>query len=438
METSIAESGADSTLTLEEKIQCHKARIFGILTKAPVVRAWKDATCDGAVYCGNRRLPSSYADRYFQVSRGDISYVTFSIVTLFRTGIPRNEGDILPAQCENSEFLILTFYDDHNKVAVLPHGLYWPGDSAKGKDLVIDISDPELDSRCVPIACLLAHIGVIRTMTMNPMQPTTTLIQFALEGRIPKAGTPEAIMSDSMEEEGALRAIHKIFHEQSPHMKVDFLDYQPLLRDFKLVISPCDEFRQGLEPVISHITRASDPSTQTIPNSEDLRNADYILTQAKSLQNYVFFIPRRLIHEDWFIDPRPHESMPQFLYDSDRKLKTKEFILNTDYPGIFANGVWEIIRKYPPSLGPDPTTTTPAQEKQEIWRKALPWPIAQPALNKGSTLQKDRGDKEDPDSRNDSGTGDDDAVKPSDTSLLVTHYSKKLSLDDEKGEDDAT
>ena len=418
METSIAESGADSTLTTEEKIQCHKARIFGILTKAPVVRAWKDAICDGAVYCGNCPLPSSYADRYFQVSREDISYVTFSIVTVFRkAGIPRDEGDLLPAQCETSEFLIITFYDDDSKVVVLPHGLYWPGDSAKGKDLVINTSDEEMDSRCIAIESLLAHIEVIRSMTVNPMQPTTALIEFALEGRVPKAGTPEAIMSDSMEEEGALRAIHKIFHEESPHMEVDFLDYQPLLRDFKLVIFPCDVFRQGLEPVISYITRVSDPSTQTIHNSEDLRNADYILTQHQKLANYVFFVPRRLIPEDWFVDPRSHEAMPPVYYDSGRELRSKEFILDMGHPRNFANRVWDIICKYPPSPGPDPT---PAQEKQEIWKTALPWP------------------KEEPVSPNDSRTGDDGAVKPSDTSLLVTHYSKKLSLDDENSEDDTT
>lgn len=437
MESSIAECGAQDTLTPEEKIQCHKARVFGILAKAPVVRAWKGAICDGAVYCGSRRLPSSYADRYFQVSREDIFYVTFSIVTLFRNaGVPRTEGDILPVQCENSEFLILTFYDDDTKFAVLPHGLYWPGDSAKGKDLVIDISDAELDSRCVSIDCLLSQIGVIRTMTMKPMQPTTTPNQFALDGRIPKAGTPEAIMSDSMEEEGQLRAIHKIFLGWSRNMKVDFLDYQPLLRDFKLVITPCDQFEQGLEPVISHITRVSDPSTQTNHSSEDLRNADYILTRDKSIPNFFSFIPRRLIHEDWFIDPYPQESIPQFLYNSGRQLKTKDFMLNMGNPEPFAYRVWDIIRKYPPSPGPD---LTPAQEKQEIWKKALPWPISQPALIKGSTPQSARGEKEEPVSRNDSGTGEDDAVKPSDTSLLVTHYSKKLSLDDdEKGEDDAT
>ena len=438
METSIAGPEAHSSLSPAEETHCHKARIFSVLTKAPVVRAWKGAICDGAVYLGKGSFPLSYADRYFQASREDICYVTFSIVTVFKeAGIDRSHGDILPAQCRASEFLIVTFYNDHDKVALLPRRLYWPveGDESIGKyeAFVIDISAATLFPYCISIDCLLAHIEEIRRMTMNPMHPTTTPFQIGVDGRIPRADTPEAIMpqvsgpqmSDSDQvEERSLRALHKVFQEWGQNIKIDFLDFQPLLRDFKMVVSRSDEFPHGLEPVISHIVR---DSSEYIHSSYDLRHADYLLTQAtKHFPNYNFFVPRRLIRKDWFIAPRPHESMPKNLYDFDRPVNIKEFILNMDDAGTFIKDVWNIIRKYPP--GPNPT---PAEEKQEIWKKALPWPdatVAQAALNKDLTPQK---------ARNDSGTGDGGAVTPSDTSLLAAHYSKKISLADGKREDDA-
>ena len=79
-----------STLPLPELAVCHKARIFSLLTKLPVVRAWKSAICDGALYLSSSRLSMSYADRYFRADREKSLYVTFSIVTMYKqAGIDR-------------------------------------------------------------------------------------------------------------------------------------------------------------------------------------------------------------------------------------------------------------------------------------------------------------------------------------------------------------
>ena len=73
MEATSTETEALGFLTTVEEIHCHKARIFSLLATRPVIRAWKDAICDGAVYLGQVHLPKSYADRYFGVSSNDIS-----------------------------------------------------------------------------------------------------------------------------------------------------------------------------------------------------------------------------------------------------------------------------------------------------------------------------------------------------------------------------
>ena len=97
-------SEAHGTLSTVEEIHCHKARIFGLLAKAPVVRAWQDAICDGAVFLGKKTLPNSYADRYFHVFKNeDIRFVTFSIVTAFKETILDAQGQVIErTQCHVS------------------------------------------------------------------------------------------------------------------------------------------------------------------------------------------------------------------------------------------------------------------------------------------------------------------------------------------------
>ena len=451
MEATTAGSEAHSILTTREEIHCHKARIFSVLTRAPVVRAWKNATCDGAVYLGKGSFPMSYADRYFQISREDISYVTFSIVTVFKETevdaegqeIERSQCYISPAQGEASEFLIVTFSDDHDRVALLPRRLYWPvkADESTGKDEALpdEISASTLSSYSYSINLLLANIDEIRRMAINPMHPTTTPFQIGLDGIIPRAGLPKAIMpqasgqqSRESRKEKALRTIHKKLPIWIPSMKVDFLDYQPLLRDFKIVICSCERFPNGLEAVISHsVGRLDTPENND--DSQKLRCADYLFTHGINTgPDYGFFVPRKLVREEWFIAPNPHESMPAELHDN---VNNKDFIFEMDEAGQWFREFWRIISKYPPDEHP-----TRAEQKQEIWKRAFPWPEqeAQVALRRASTPQKARGDDEQSSSKHDSGTGVDSAVKPSDVSLLAAHYMEKVSLDDNKAGEDAT
>lgn len=451
MEATTAGSEAHSTLTTQEEIQCHKARIFSVLTKAPVVRAWKNATCDGAVYLGKGSFPMSYADRYFQMSRGDISYVTFSIVTVFKETeldaegqeIERSQCYISPAQGEASEFLIVTFSEDHDRVALLPRRLYWPveADESTGNDEALpdEISASTLSAYSYSINMLLANIDEIRRMAINPMQPTTTPFQIGLDGIIPRAGLPKAIMPQASEQrsresrkEKALRTIHKKMPIWIPSMKVDFLDHQPLLRDFKIVVCSCERFPNGLEAVISHsVGRLDTPENKD--DSHHLRYADYLFTHGITTNpDCGYFVPRRLVREEWFIATNPHEFMPAELHDN---VDNKEFIFEMDDAGKWFREFWRIISKYPPDEHP-----TRAEQKQEIWKRAFPWPEmeAQVARQRASTPQKARADDEQPPSKHDSGTGSDSAVKSSDVSLLAAHYLEKASLNDNKAGEDAT
>lgn len=449
MELPITASEAYATLTTDEEIHCHKARIFSVLTKAPtVVRAWKNTTCDGAVYLGRRSLPASYADRYFAISHEDISFVTFSIVTAFQEmalddegrSIERSQCHISTAQREASEFLIVTFSNDHDLIALLPRRLYYPEETSFSTSndgaLPDEIPASTLSEYSYSINFLLAYIDEIRRITARPMLPTTCPFQISLDGRIPRAGCPTAIMPQELEEQSgemrkeiALRTIHKMLPECHP-MEIDFLDYQPLLRDFKIVISSCHIFPDGLEAVISHSVGRSDTSEKA-DDSHHLRYADYLLTHGITAGDYAFFVPRRLIPEDWFVDPHPGQSMPAELHDS---VSVKDFIFEMDDTGIWAKDIWRIISNYPPGEHP-----TPAEQKQEIWKKAFPWPEieAQVALQEASTPEKARIYNEQRSLEHASGSGGDGVVKPSDVSLLVAHYKEKLSLDEDQPENDA-
>ena len=449
MDATSTGSKAHGTLTTEEKIHCHKARIFSLLTKAPVVRAWKDAICDGAVYLGKGPLPMSYADRYFRISSEDISYVTFSIVTVFKEteidaegqDIERSQCHISPAQRDASEFLIVTFSNDHDRIALLPRRLYYsekgPYSAPNDGDLPDEIPASTLSEYSYSINFLLAYIEEIKRITVSPMHPTTTPFQIGLDGRIPRAGFPMAItpqgsgqtLRESLKEK-ALRTIHKKIPQSHP-TKVDFLDYQPLLRDFKIIFSSCERFPNGLEAVISHSAGRPD----TLENDDDshhLSHADYLLTHGITVMpDYAYFIPRKLVRDEWFVAPGPDKAWPAELHDF---VDSRDFIFEMDVAGRWVQHVWRIISKYPPGEHP-----TPAEVKQEIWKKAFPWPEieAQVALQRALTPQKARAHDMHLSSKHDSGTGDDSAVKPSDISLLAAHYMEKASLDDNKAEEDA-
>ena len=450
MEETSTRSEVHGTLSTAEEIYCHKARIFSLLAKAPVVRAWKDAVCDGAVYLGKASLPESYADRYFQAFKYvDIRFVTFSIVTAFKeTGldaqgqvIERSQCHISVAQREASEFLIVTFSNDHDTIAVLPRRAYWSieGNGGTGNDdaLPDEIPASTLSDYSYSIRFLLAYIEDIKRMTVNPMDPTTTPFQISLDGRIPRAEYPSAIrprhsaqQDKECQKEGALSAIHSQFLKMMLPMEIDFLHYQPLLRDFRIIIPSCEKFPDGLEAVIHHdFGRLDTPESEN--DSYHLRYADYLLTHGIVLDpDYAYFIPRRLIPEDWFEAPNPGEAMPTELLDN---VEVKDFVFAMDEEGTWVKNMWEIICEYPPGEHP-----TPAEEKQEIWRKAFPWPEigAQVAPQKASMPQKSQGVEKELPSKHDSGTGDDRAVKPSDVSLLAAHYLEKASLGDtEAGKD---
>ncbi len=450
-ETSAEPEAHHGTLAPEEQIHCHKARIFSVLSKAPVVRGWINATCDGAVYLGKDPLPISYADRYFQITGADISYVTFSIVTSFKDtpeldddgkAIELSQCYISLAQRETSEFLIVTFSDDHNRVALLPHRLYWPveGDqSCPG----LEVSGSSLSKYSISITLLIANIDEIKRITVNPMHPTTTPFQIALDGKIPMASIPMDIVPDMSEPrtqesltEGALRSIHRKFAVQSASMRVDFLEYQPLLRDFKIVLTECEEFPNGLEAVISHNFGCSDESGDD-SNSHHLQYADYILTHGfmpPPIPPFAYFVPRRLIPEDWFTAPRPRQHMPGQLYDSGVEMTNKDFLFEKDEAGAWVQKIRNIISKYPPGEHP-----TRAEKKQEIWKKAFPWPEleAQIVSQKDSTPLEALGGNEQPSFEHDSRAGDDGAVKSSDVSLLADHYLAKAALDEDGGREDA-
>ena len=468
MEATSAEAEAYASLTREEEIHCHKARIFNLLKNRPVVRAWKDAICDGALYLGNGPFGRSYADRYFETSIEDISYVTFSIVTAFDEIVCDSEGQeikrsqchVSPAQREASEFLIVTYSNDHNLVALLPHRIYWLNkglESSTG----LEYSVPDLIPASITaeysfsITLLLANIDEVKRITKFPMHPTTTTSQIGLDGLIPTAGIPHAIMprasrtqmvesdesdssvhGDEDKEEEALRIMHKQIPKWVPVMKIDFLDYQPLLRDFKFVISSCSKFPDGLEAVISHYVGLSTPSKNS-GNSSYLRYADYHFSHGVMDPDVAMFVPRRLVSESYFEESHGSKPVPMELNDCGRPIDKKNFMFDMDSAGRWAKEVWRIIREYPPDDNP-----TPAENKRAIWKKAFPWPESKSQVPlpvgwkvfQGGRMQ---GDKPEGFSKHDSGTGDDGAVKPSDASLLLDHYVERALLDQNlAGEDD--
>ena len=438
MEKTSTESEVPDTLSTLEEIHCHKARIFSLLAKAPVVRAWKDAVCDGAVYLGKDTLPSSYADRYFQVFKDqDIRFVTFSIVTAFKETVLDAQGQVIErsqchvsvAQREASEFLIVTFSNDYDQIAVLPRSAYWliegngnTGNEDTSSDMV---SASTLSDSGYSIRFLLAYIEDIKRIAVNPMHPTTTPFQISLSARIPRADYPKAIGPEERREvlkESALRAIHSQFPKMMLPMTLDFLHYQPLLQDFRIIIPSGEIFPDGIEAVINHSYGPLDtPPDES--KSCHLRYADYLLTHGIVRDpDFAYFIPCRLIPEDWFLTGNPEVDLPKELLDYHQ---SQDFVFEMDHEGTWVENIWRIICTYPPGEHP-----TLAEEKQEIWKKAFPWPEigAQATPQKALTPQKSQEAEERLRSKHDSGTGDDRAVKPSDISLLAAHYLEKASL----------
>ena len=451
----------EAPYTQEQEIQCHKARIFSVLAKAPVVRAWRGADCDGAVFLGDTPLPTSYADRYFRISNQDISYVTFSIATAFDTTVLDDNGQEIPgykwnmplAQYKASEFLIVTFPSHHDRIALLPHRLYRPDEEVE--EVEEDDSTDRRNVSCLldetsrsiwqeysfSITLLIANIEEIRRITANPMHPTTTPFQIGLDGIIPKADFPKAIMPqgpeqiDGLHAERKLRTIHRQFPQWYPQMTIDFLEYQPLLRDFKLVIAPCGQFPSGLEAIINYgYGHSGFPDDDDI---DDLRHADYILTHGIRLSpeylcfDRAFFIPRQLIPENWFLWRR-HEYIPKNLFEPGYCLSNEEFMFDMDGAGRWCHDIWRIISKYPPDRNPD------AKMMQDFIKKAFPWPEieAQVALQKDLTPQNVHKENAQPPLKRDSGTAGQNAVKPSDVSLLAAHYMAKDSPNDDNAEED--
>ena len=432
MEETSTASEAHGTLSTFEEVHCHKARIFSLLAKAPVVRAWKNALCDGAVYLGKASLPESYADRYFQVFKNqDIRFVTFSIVTAFKeTGLDAKGEMIEGSQChvslaqrEASEFLIVTFFNDYDTIAVLPRNAYWPieGNENTGNDnaLLDEVPGSTLSEHSYSISLLLAYIEDIKRITVNPMHPTTTPFQISLNGRIPRADYPKAIGPEGRKEslkESALRTIHSQFAKMTHPIKIDFLPYQPLLRDFRIIIPSCIRFADGLEAIINYTYGPLD-SAPDEDNSYHVTYADYLLTHGITRDpDCAYFVPCRLIPEDWFLTGNPEVDMPKELLDDQQ---TKDYVFDMDDEGMWVQDIWDIICRYPPVEHP-----TPAEQKQEIWKKAFPWPEigAQATPKKALTPQKSQEAEKGLRSKHDSGVGDDRAVKPSDVSLLAAHY----------------
>lgn len=373
--------------------------------------------------------------------------VTFSIVTAFKEVVLDAEGKetersqchISLAQRKASEFLIVTFSNDHDTVALLPHKSYWPTEeeeSAAEEGAFSDqISASTLAAYSFSITLLLANIEEIKRITLNPMHPTTTLFQIGLDGRIPKASTPEAIMARASEqqatssildspigEETALRNMHKAFTNRVTSMKIDFLDYQPLLQGFKIVISSSEKFPDGLEVVINHSAgRLRGPMNN---DGHHLEHADYLFYSIKENLKVALFVPRRLIPEAWFEMPDPPQ-LPE-LSDSGSSVSNGTFLFQLDEAGKWVNKVYNIICDYPPE------SPTPAENMQKTWEKALPWPEIK-AQSKGppskdpSPQEAQEGEKQ-LSHRYDSGTGGHDAAKPSDSSLTLAHYMEKASL----------
>ena len=454
---------AQGTLTLQEEIHCHKARIFSVLANLPVVQAWKDAICDGAVYLGKGPFPMSYADRYFQTSRKDISYVTFSIVTAFKEigfdpdgqELERSQCHISLAQREASEFLIVTFSNNRDTIALLPHRVYWEVDGKEntrdGKADSDEISAETLDAYSLSISLLPAHIEEIKRSPIVPMHGSTTPFQIGFDGRVPKAGTPEAIMpqetgqqliesdtsilASQQQEEAALRIVHDRIPKFVPAMSVDFLHCQPLLRDFRILVPKhSSKFPKGLEAVINHKVGAF--TFPKIGSNWEHRNdfashmvyADYFFTHTLEAEtNLAMFVPRHFVAIDWSTKTSEHS---QLLYDLNHKQNYERFGFEMDKAGRWASDIWDIICKYPPVV------PTPAEKKQEIWKKALPWPEieARVALQKEFSREKARRDKAQAiASRTESGK-----VSPSDVSVLATHYLEKASSHHNEAGDDAT
>lgn len=305
----------------EDETAINKSRILAWLRPGPVTPAWKDATCDGGIYCGDKILPADFAGRYFSIDSNDKSFVPFSIITLHSQTYndyqgrctARFEMEVPLAQQKRSQVFFIYCTADQDVAVVpgiylnFPHGANWSEEYLWQAATPV-VSPPSLERFKVPFDRLAATANRIRACGIDQNR----IFAFehsnvAIPNWIVSTTLPGSILSSTGTEASGLRFLYEALEKQIHNISVDLLDYEPIIEGFILQVQSRGngtvqhKFNQFKEEgdTLEHSNCFLDPKA-TRKAVSHLKYSRFLFTRTTGQQpNIAYFIPAQVIPKGW-------------------------------------------------------------------------------------------------------------------------------------------
>ena len=341
-----------------------KDDIFLEIKHSNAIRAWKDALCDGAIYCGNQTLPSSYMGRYFSIARDDASYIVFSIVTItkitdgsrsseFPDGYFEMHLDL--AKRRASDFLLVTLVGD-SRVALVPSCWSWLGEEQETlrypfKENIFQCYFPEkLTLFMLNLVDLGELIDQIRASALDAnIKPKIPGSEVVIRGWDIKGKEPTPVLTDDACEADGVRRLHTAFEKSNHAIQLDFDDYERPPGQFKLTIERDNERKVRSHRAIlgfnvsgwhEHDGRVSlEPKPGGDPTLSHLERIHYLFLQGTNdHQGTALFLPRKVLPADCYRADASKYSMELEV--------APRFRFTMDNEGSWVERVWAICCAY--------------------------------------------------------------------------------------------
>ena len=309
-------------VTEEAKI-INRTRILARLRPAPVVQAWPDAACDGAIYCGNLILSPDFAGRYVNIDKNDASFIPFTVANMHSMTmanaqsrlIARFAMEIPEEKQQHARFFFIHCSKDQHHVLIVPKAVLAFNQGAKWseEDLwemgVPATSPPGLSKWRVPIDQLALAVNRIRLYVVNRHYSGDVADQ---DRGMPHwedlLAPPDSILASPTSPEAAgFTFLYQALVRSGLNISIDFLHYVPIVQGWKMQVqsrATCtiqhklDQFIEE-EETLKHENCFLDDKVIDIPLSH-LKYSQFLFTQTTNQQpNNAYFIPRQVIPQSW-------------------------------------------------------------------------------------------------------------------------------------------
>ncbi|KAL8724309.1 MAG: hypothetical protein Q9181_006886 [Wetmoreana brouardii] len=321
MDNLIQQARASGVDVREDEKTINKAHILAWLRPGPVIRAWKDAACDGGIYCGDKILPADFAGRYFNVDSNDKSFVPFSIITMHKNTYNSFQGHCtvrfeaeVPLDQQSFSQVFFVYCAGDVDVAVVPSiYLSFFGATTWSEEHVCQTgtflaSPPTLNRFKVPFDSLAATANKIRACAMDRIRIFTfNHSNVAISNWNIWTSLPGSILSSTGTEASGLQFVYDALRRQAHNISVDLLEYEPIIEGFTLQLQSrasgivqhkFDQFRVEGDK-LKHTNCFLDPKALPTVVSH-LKYSRFLFTQTTGQQpNIAYLIPAQFIPLLW-------------------------------------------------------------------------------------------------------------------------------------------